>query len=83
MLDQSHRMDSMVEDLIWLSRLEALAVKEDDIELIDLSAILASVVNDAQVSAPNKSIQVDIAVDQFRALNQPPTEATADYWLLS
>ena len=74
MLDQSHRMDSMVEDLIWLSRLEALPVKEDDIELIDLSAILASVINDAQVSAPSKSIQVDIALDQFSALNQPLTE---------
>lgn len=69
MLDQSDRMDSMVEDLIWLSRLEALPVKEDDIESIDLNAILNSVINDAQASAPNKSIKLDIATDQFKAID--------------
>lgn len=69
MLDQSDRMDSMVEDLIWLSRLEALPVKDDDIESIDLNAILSSVIHDAQASAPNKSIQLDIAIDQFKALD--------------
>jgi len=74
MLDQSQRMDSMVEDLIWLSRLEALPVKEDDIELIDIDGILTSVVKDAQVAAPNKSIQIHIAVDQFKALDAALTE---------
>lgn len=69
MLEQSHRMDTMVEDLIWLSRLEALPVKEDDIELIDLNAILASVIHDAQASAPNKTIELDIAQDQFKVLD--------------
>lgn len=69
MLDQSHRMDSMVEDLIWLSRLEALPVQEDDLELVDLEGILNSVVNDALVLAVDKSIQIDIAMDQFNALD--------------
>ena len=69
MLEQSHRMDSMVEDLIWLSRLEALPVKEDDIELIDLSAILASVIHDAQASAPNKKVDLDIDLDKFNQLD--------------
>ncbi|MDB2409503.1 phosphate regulon sensor histidine kinase PhoR [Pseudomonadales bacterium] len=68
MLEQSHRMDSMVEDLIWLSRLEALPAKDDEIEVIDLKAILASVVSDAQLSAPNKIVDIDIAMDKFIAL---------------
>ncbi|MDG1938055.1 MAG: phosphate regulon sensor protein PhoR [Pseudomonadales bacterium] len=68
MLEQSHRMDSMVEDLIWLSRLEALPAKDNEIEVIDLKAILASVVSDAQLSAPNKIVDIDIAMDKFTAL---------------
>lgn len=68
MLEQSHRMDSMVKDLIWLSRLEALPAKDNEIEVIDLKAILASVVSDAQLSAPNKIVDIDIAMDKFIAL---------------
>ena len=68
MLEQSHRMDSMVKDLIWLSRLEALPAKDNEIEVIDLIAILASVVSDAQLSAPNKIVDIDIAMDKFIAL---------------
>ncbi len=69
MLDQSHRMDSMVEDLIWLSRLEALPTNDDEIEAVDLKAILASVVNDAQLSSPDKTIDIDVAIDKFKAID--------------
>ena len=69
MLEQSNRMDSMVEDLIWLSRLEALPSRDSDIEAVDLNAILTSVVSDARLSAPNKTVDVDIAVNEFKALD--------------
>ena len=74
MLGQSHRMDSMVEDLIWLSRLEALPTNDNDIEAIDLGGILASVVSDAQLSAPDKTIDIDIAVNKFKALDVELTD---------
>lgn len=74
MLDQSHRMDSMVEDLIWLSRLEALPAREDDIEAIDLNGILASVVSDSRLSAPDKTVDIEIAVNEFQALDTTLSE---------
>ena len=74
MLDQSHRMDSMVEDLIWLSRLEALPAREDDIEAIGLNGILASVVSDARLSAPDKTVDIEIAVNEFQALDTTLSE---------
>lgn len=68
MLEQSHRMDSMVEDLIWLSRLESVPAADDDIEPVPLEGILTSVVSDARLSADGSSIDLDMDIRSFDGL---------------
>ena len=59
MLTQSHRMDHMVTDLIWLSRLESLP-PDHDREPVGVEALLASIVADAQVSSEHKKISLSM-----------------------
>lgn len=69
MLDQSHRMDSMVEDLIWLSRLESLPATDEDIEAMPLEGILTSVVSDARLSAEGSRIDLEMDMRSFEGLS--------------
>ena len=82
MLEQSHRMDNMVEDLIWLSRLETLPGGEAFLEMVPLEGLLASVVADAKLAHPDKTIEVDVAAASFDNL-QPsldwPLQLRGDY----
>ncbi len=74
MLEQSHRMDNMVEDLIWLSRLESIPSSDEDNELVPLDGLLTSVVADARLSHANKNIIVDLDHDSFAGLTPPLLE---------
>lgn len=57
MLAQSQRMDNMVNDLIWLSRLETVPADQDLVD-VDINALLTSIVTDGKASAPNKTIEL-------------------------
>lgn len=57
MLGQSQRMDNMVNDLIWLSRLESIPASRDLAE-VNLNQMLATIVADARVAAPKKIIEL-------------------------
>lgn len=74
MLEQSHRMDNMVEDLIWLSRLESIPSNDEDAELVPLEGLLTSVVADARLSHANKHISFDLDQASFAGLAPPPLE---------
>lgn len=69
MLEQSQRMDSMVEDLIWLSRLESLPADQNDLELVPLDGLLTSVVSDAQLTHSNKTIKFVMDTAGYDALS--------------
>lgn len=72
MLEQSQRMDNMVEDLIWLSRLETLPGGDTFLELVQLEGLLASVANDARLANPDKTIEVIFRTSSFDGLETPP-----------
>jgi len=55
MLAQSQRMDSMVNDLIWLSRLETLPEGQKT-ELIPLAGLVFGLIEEARISAPDKAV---------------------------
>ena len=55
MLEQSQRMDSMVNDLIWLSRLETLPEGQKT-ELIPLAGLVFGLIEEARISAPDKAV---------------------------
>jgi two-component system phosphate regulon sensor histidine kinase PhoR len=54
MLRQSNRMDSMVADLIFLSRLESVPDDQDH-ESVALEALLTSIIEDARISSGNET----------------------------
>lgn len=58
MQHQSKRMDLMVEDLIWLSRLESLPVDENKFETFNLYELLQAVTDEVKLSYPDKITQV-------------------------
>ena len=53
MLAQSQSMDNMVSDLIWLARLESVPARRD-LTLVNINQLLATIVADARVTAPQK-----------------------------
>ena len=58
MLNQSARMDEMVDDLIWLSRLEALPSDDKEFECFSLQVLLQSIINDVELSFPTKVVSL-------------------------
>ena len=75
MLLQTQRMDAMVEDLIWLSRLESLPADDEQNLMINIEQLLTEIVDDARVSANGKTISLDLAAladdNNTEGLHQP------------
>lgn len=69
MLEQSKRMDSMVEDLIWLSRLESVPVSQHSTEQVDLYGLLSSVVADSRQAYLQKSISLEFDESSFAQIS--------------
>lgn len=65
MLSQSHRMDTMVEDLIWLSRLESVPTSESQTVAVAIENLLAGIVSEANVPFSDKSIVLEIRNETF------------------
>ncbi len=64
MLAQSQRMDNMVNDLIWLSRLESVPASRDHV-VVNVIQMLNAIVADARVSAPNKTIHFTFSSKEY------------------
>ncbi len=71
MLVQSHRMDTMVEDLIALSRLESVPKSQSHTDRVTIEGLLTGLVSDAKLPFPKKSISLDIATDTFQHQTPP------------
>ena len=74
MLEQSQRMDSMVNDLIWLSRLETLPEGQKT-ELIPLAGLIFGLIEEVRVSAPEKV--VSFKLDQVAEGSSSDSVATS------
>ncbi len=57
MLVQSGRIDSMVTDLLWLSRLETVPAERDE-QAVNLISLVESILSEARISAPSKQFQL-------------------------
>ena len=75
MLEQSQRMDSMVNDLIWLSRLETLPEGQKT-ELIPLAGLIFGLIEEVRVSAPDKV--VSFKLDQVAEGSSSDSVATSN-----
>lgn len=64
MLDQSKRMGHLVNDLLWLSRLESMPPEEGG-EALGFSGMWQGIIEDARISAPGVEIKLDVAPDIF------------------
>lgn len=62
MLQQAQRMEGLVKDLLWLSRLENME-GANKTELVDVSGLLAELRNDYQTSYSGRSIELELESD--------------------
>ncbi|MBT8138679.1 MAG: phosphate regulon sensor histidine kinase PhoR [Gammaproteobacteria bacterium] len=73
MLVQSRRMDDLVNDLLWLSRLESMP-QPDRSEQFSLKGMLDGIIEDARVGSPSVTIELRIANDIFRDATVTPEQ---------
>ena len=57
MAQQSQRMENLVRDLLWLSKIEATATKKRVREQVDLAALCSEVVEDLRGGYPSRAIE--------------------------
>lgn len=62
MAQQSQRMENLVRDLLWLSKIEATATKKRVREQVDLAALCSEVVEDLRGGYPSRAIEYRCAV---------------------
>jgi two-component system phosphate regulon sensor histidine kinase PhoR len=62
MAQQSQRMENLVRDLLWLSKIEATATKKRVREQVDLAALCGEVVEDLRGGYPSRAIEYRCAV---------------------
>lgn len=74
MLSQSQRIDNMVNDLIWLSRLESVPVERDEAQ-VDIGKLLEAILGEARVSAPKKRFSLYYCKPTFRKGRVVPPDA--------
>lgn len=62
MQQQSQRMESLLKDLLWLSRLENMEGASNS-ELVDVSGLLAELRSDYQTSHSGRAIELEVETD--------------------
>jgi two-component system phosphate regulon sensor histidine kinase PhoR len=62
MSQQAQRMENMLKDLLWLSRIES-ATREDERELLDMRGLLQELRDELAEAYPESNIVLDLAID--------------------
>lgn len=63
MSQQAQRMENMLKDLLWLSRIES-DTREDERELLDMRGLLQELRDELTEAYPDSTVVLDITIDQ-------------------